>query len=249
MRVPIEFVHTLQPSGMPSHVLELKEGMVALVMRNVRPAQGLVNGRRVRVVAVHNTSVTVTVLTGQHKGNTTTLPRILFVDSKTFPFTLKRRQVRTPYNNRVCLQYPLLPAYALTVHKAQSQTLDRVAVYLPDSVFVHGMLYVAASRVTHPTKLKVPYPFNKHLDLIAVLRGRRAPFGRHVHAQRCVPRAGVDAPQPGRHQAEVHRSARRQSPHGATSLDYVNEVQKHRSSVGTALGKHNEPRTVPVRSL
>ena len=35
----------------------------------------------------------------------------------------------------------------MTVNRSQSQTLDRVGLYLPNPVFAHGHLYVAMSRV------------------------------------------------------------------------------------------------------
>ena len=43
---------------------------------------------------------------------------------------------------------------AMTINKAQGQTLGRVGVYLDSPCFSHGQLYVAASRVGHPNNIK-----------------------------------------------------------------------------------------------
>ncbi len=46
----------------------------------------------------------------------------------------------------------------MTINKAQGQTLEHVGLQLSKSVFSHGQLYVAFSRATCPTRVKVLLP-------------------------------------------------------------------------------------------
>jgi ATP-dependent DNA helicase PIF1 len=43
-------------------------------------------------------------------------------------------------------QFPLMPAWAVTIHKAQGLTLERVMVDLARGAFADGQVYVALSR-------------------------------------------------------------------------------------------------------
>ena len=43
-------------------------------------------------------------------------------------------------------QFPIRLSFALTINKAQGQTIPNVGIYLLDHVFSHGQLYVALSR-------------------------------------------------------------------------------------------------------
>ena len=57
-------------------------------------------------------------------------------DSSQMPFRL------------ICMQFPIKPAFAMTVNKAQEQTLEQMSLFLPKPVFAYGMLYVALSCVS-----------------------------------------------------------------------------------------------------
>ncbi|ORZ02120.1 hypothetical protein BCR42DRAFT_444403 [Absidia repens] len=77
------------------------------------------------------------------------IPRIhLFTDDDECPFVMKRTQL------------PVRPAFAMTIHKSQGQTLNEVAIYPNEPVFTHGQLYVAFPRATNPQHLHVAIPNN-----------------------------------------------------------------------------------------
>ena len=55
-------------------------------------------------------------------------------ESSGLPFAIERRQ------------YPIIPAFCLSVHKAQGQSLEFVGLVFETDPFAHGQLYVALSR-------------------------------------------------------------------------------------------------------
>merc|ERR1711947_29931 len=64
-------------------------------------------------------------------------------------------------------QFPVRPAFAITINKSQGQTLKNVGVWLRGEVFGHGQLYVAVFRVSSPSQLKfaiIKEPNQKELE-------------------------------------------------------------------------------------
>ena len=59
------------------------------------------------------------------------------------------------------IQYPIRVAFAITIHKSQGKTFDRVILDLTRSTFAHGQLYVALSRCTSFEGLVLKTPVQK----------------------------------------------------------------------------------------
>ena len=104
------------------------------------------NGTRLIITQVLDRIIIAKIITGTHKGNLMVLHR--------FKLEAAPRETGLPCS-LYRLQFPIRPAMALTIHKAQGQTLTRVGVYLPNPVFTHGQLYIAFSRVTRASGLTV----------------------------------------------------------------------------------------------
>ena len=80
------------------------------------------------------------IMTGQGKGQPVFIPRIPLIPSDC-PFPFKR------------LQFPVRPCFAITINKAQGQSLKVAGIHLETPCFSHGQLYVACSRVGKPDGL------------------------------------------------------------------------------------------------
>lgn len=59
------------------------------------------------------------------------------------------------------IQYPLMLAWAVTIHKSQGKTFDRVIIDIGGGTFVHGQIYVALSRCTTLQGLVLKKPIEK----------------------------------------------------------------------------------------
>jgi hypothetical protein len=75
-------------------------------------------------------------------------------------------------------QFPIVSAFATTIHKAQSATIDCVGIYL-DNMLSHGQLYVAMSHVRKleglyffvaETPLNIKRKFGTDIDDVEIIR-------------------------------------------------------------------------------
>lgn len=77
-------------------------------------------------------------------GKIVLIPRITLDSSESdFGFVLQRRQ------------FPVRLAFAMTINKSQGQSVDHVGLDLENAAFSHGQLYVALSRCTAASRIRI----------------------------------------------------------------------------------------------
>jgi ATP-dependent DNA helicase PIF1 len=111
--------------------VHLKDTAQAMLIYNLDPVLGYVNGSRCIVKTMTNTGVYATFIDG----------KTVFIQCNTWErrikgnIWIKRKQI------------PFMLGYALTIHKCQGATLDCAEIDLGPSVFANSQAYVAISRV------------------------------------------------------------------------------------------------------
>ncbi|KAK9733317.1 hypothetical protein RND81_04G059400 [Saponaria officinalis] len=150
VQYPIEFLNTICPSGLPPHHLVLKKNSPIILLRNLDPNYScLCNGTRIIYRALSRNVIEAEIVIGHHKGERVFIPRIPLQPSPSdkYPFNFRRKQ------------FPVKLSFAMTINKAQGQTLDK--------------LYVALSRANKSADVTVAGTemnatlFDQNIDLFA----------------------------------------------------------------------------------
>lgn len=147
--MPPEYLRSLDASGLAPGELFLKAGCPIILLRNLAPSAGLCNGTRLVVRRMSARVLEAEILGGEHNGEAAFIPRIMMTPSgntNDFAFVLSR------------LQFPVRLAFAISINKAQGQSVRFVGVDLRVPVFTHGQLYVALSRATSRSRVRVLLP-------------------------------------------------------------------------------------------
>lgn len=155
-----EFLRSITTSSLPPGELILKPGCPVILLRNLSPKSGLCNGSRMIVDRTGDRVLQCTLIGGDHHGDTVFIPRIGLYPSDAgaeYSFVFRR------------LQFPVRLAFAMSINKAQGQSCKYVGVNLRNPVFAHGQLYVALSRATSASRLKILLDPHTHDELINVV--------------------------------------------------------------------------------
>lgn len=86
------------------------------------------NGTRLQVVDFTNHVMKGKILNGDKIGNIVSINRITLYSNEEYPFRLKRRQ------------FPIRLAFAMSINKAQGQTLKKVGMDLQRDVFTQTII-------------------------------------------------------------------------------------------------------------
>jgi hypothetical protein len=135
---PSDYIASLILHGVPASNLQLKIGGRYMLVKNYDAKRGAINGTLCELMQCSRCLLQVRLLSGTQEGRIIMLPRCSFTvtsENSGLPFQFSR------------VQFPIIPAYCVTIHKAQGQSLDQAGLFVDRDCFAHGQLYTALSRV------------------------------------------------------------------------------------------------------
>ncbi|CAH0381329.1 unnamed protein product [Bemisia tabaci] len=109
-----------------------------MLLRNLNVSKGLSNVTQLIVWKRYENCLDLQVISVEKASERMSLPKIdLSPADSSLPFYFKRRQ------------FPIRVAFCMTIIKAKGQTLKRVGIYLPQTVFGRGQLYICCTLTSY----------------------------------------------------------------------------------------------------
>jgi ATP-dependent exoDNAse (exonuclease V) alpha subunit len=146
--IAVEVLRSITSSSLPPGELNLKVGCPVILLRNLDPSRGLCNGTRMVITRMGDRVLETRLIGGEHDGETAFIPRISLIPTGATDLTFQLKR----------LQFPVRLAFALSINKAQGQSVKVIGIHLQTPVFAHGQLYVALSQATASENVKVLLP-------------------------------------------------------------------------------------------
>jgi ATP-dependent DNA helicase PIF1 len=144
-----DYLASLSLHGVPPSLLSLKVGARYMITKNYNPSVGACNGTMCELQQVSRNTCHVKIQSGCHTGRVICLPRCschVSRENSGLPFEFTR------------VQFPLIPAYCVSVHKSQGQSLAKIGLIVDQESFAHGQVYTALSRTSSWLNITVMLP-------------------------------------------------------------------------------------------
>lgn len=137
--------------------LRLKVGAQVLMIKN-NPGKGWVNGSIGEIVELKENLIKVSIEGVVNEVNPHTWEKVIY------KYDDKEKKIIEEVVGSF-KQYPMKLAWAITIHKSQGLTLDKIIIDLDHGAFTHGQVYVALSRSRSFDNIVLRRPI-AHRDII-----------------------------------------------------------------------------------